>query len=307
MTLDVLVRDFCEDSRYIKGFTPRTIQRYRTVLRLLAKTSHITELEQATDEVVRKFFFEGRTLRNWSVNTFLTYYKTLSVFFDWCIRNKHCLTSPTRDIQLPKLPKRLPPKLTKQQALRLLEVVYNYPYPHSFLRHRNHAVFAVFIFAGLRRQEVLNLQLSDADVDNLTLFVRQGKGSKDRIIPMCRALAEILRAYVNERRKLGKTCPELFTSLASNRGLPDITLRKLIAIIRRASGIAFTAHMLRHTFATLMLEGGCDIYSLSKMMGHSDISTTTIYLAASAEHLRSQMTKHPLNETGAVVQLSRLD
>ncbi len=54
--------------------------------------------------------------------------------------------------------------------------------------------------------------------------------------------------------------------------------------------------MLRHTFATLMLEGGCDIYSLSKMMGHSDIKTTTIYLAATVEHLRSQIEKHPLNE-----------
>ena len=66
--------------------------------------------------------------------------------------------------------------------------------------------------------------------------------------------------------------------------------------VRKSSGVTFTVHKLRHTFATLMLEGGCDIYSLSKMMGHSDINTTTIYLAASAEHLRSQMLKHPMNE-----------
>ncbi|PIR01190.1 MAG: hypothetical protein COV66_01890 [Nitrospinae bacterium CG11_big_fil_rev_8_21_14_0_20_45_15] len=61
------------------------------------------------------------------------------------------------------------------------------------------------------------------------------------------------------------------------------------------SGIYFYTHQLRHTFATLMLEGGCDIFSLSKMMGHSDIKTTTIYLAASAKHLQEQMEKHPLN------------
>ena len=66
--------------------------------------------------------------------------------------------------------------------------------------------------------------------------------------------------------------------------------------MRDASRLKFTIHKLRHTFATLMLEGGVDIYSLSKMMGHSDIKTTTIYLSASAEHLRSQMTKHPLND-----------
>ncbi len=73
-------------------------------------------------------------------------------------------------------------------------------------------------------------------------------------------------------------------------------LKKLVWQVRESSGIYFSVHKLRHTFATLMLEGGCDIYSLSKMMGHSDIKTTTIYLSASAEHLRSQMTKHPLNE-----------
>ena len=66
--------------------------------------------------------------------------------------------------------------------------------------------------------------------------------------------------------------------------------------MRDASRLKFTIHKLRHTFATLMLEGGVDIYSLSKMMGHSDIKTTTIYLSASAELLRSQMTKHPLND-----------
>ena len=91
---------------------------------------------------------------------------------------------------------------------------------------------------------------------------------------------------------------EIFVGTMStiyNVGNSDDTL-SLVEKMRASSGITFTVHKLRHTFATLMLEGGCDIYSLSKMMGHSDIKTTTIYLAASAEHLRTQMTKHPLND-----------
>jgi len=71
-------------------------------------------------------------------------------------------------------------------------------------------------------------------------------------------------------------------------------IKRLFAKIKKSSGIYFTPHMLRHTFATLMLEGGCDIYSLSKMMGHSDIKTTTLYLSATVKHLQSQMLKHPL-------------
>ena len=71
-------------------------------------------------------------------------------------------------------------------------------------------------------------------------------------------------------------------------------MRRLVFLLRHVSGFKFTVHKLRHTFATLMLEGGCDIFSLSKMMGHSDIKTTTIYLSASIEHLRAQMVKHPM-------------
>jgi len=78
-------------------------------------------------------------------------------------------------------------------------------------------------------------------------------------------------------------------------GFSTTGLKRLVQVIKGASGINFSIHKLRHTFATLMLEGGCDIYSLSRMLGHSDIKTTTIYLAASVEHLRGQMTKHPLN------------
>ena len=87
----------------------------------------------------------------------------------------------------------------------------------------------------------------------------------------------------------------IFTSLNLNQGFTNSGLKLLTNKLKEASGISFTIHKLRHTFATLMLEGGCDIYSLSKMMGHSDIKTTTIYLSASAEHLRGQIRKHPLN------------
>jgi len=174
--------------------------------------------------------------------------------------------------------------------------VHNYPYGYTFLRCRNHAIFSTFIFAGLRKQELLTLKFTDIDIENLTIFVRQGKGKKDRIIPMTYTLAQSLKRYLEYRKKLNKTCPEFFTSLNRNQGFTDTGLKRLVEQIRKASGVTFTVHKLRHTFATLMLEGGCDIYSLSKMMGHSDIKTTTIYLYASAEHLRSQMTKHPLNE-----------
>src|SRR5258708_1988263 len=203
--------------------------------------------------------------------------------------------NPILDIEIPKKESRLTIKLTKQTSLRLLEIIYNYPYEYRFLRYRNHAIFSTFIFIGLRKQELLNLKFADVDIENLTIFVKQGKGNKDRVVPISYALAQTLKKYKEERKRLNKTNPEFFSSLRGDVGFTENGLKKLVEQVRKSSKVFFTVHKLRHTFATLMLEGGCDIYSLSKMMGHSDIKTTTIYLSASVEHLRSQMTKHPLN------------
>jgi site-specific recombinase XerD len=73
------------------------------------------------------------------------------------------------------------------------------------------------------------------------------------------------------------------------------TLTRMLKWLKDQRGVDFSPHKLRHTFATLMLQGQCDLFSLSKMMGHSDIKTTTIYLSATAEHLKSQINHHPLN------------
>ncbi|MCC6816189.1 MAG: tyrosine-type recombinase/integrase [Saprospiraceae bacterium] len=296
MDIEILSQKFCDYSLSIRGYSQHTIRRYRNVIKSYCRIANIRELSDVNEENIRALFYRGRTQRNWSVNTFIVYHKTLFVFFRWCIKQGYMEKNPIAEIEKPKMEKRLPIKLNKQTSLRLLEVVNNYPYEYKFLRYRNHAIFSTFVFTGLRKQELLNLKFTDVDTDNLTIFVKQGKGNKDRIVPMSYTLAQTLKKYKDERRRLNKTNPEFFSSLRGNVGFTENGLKKLVDQIRESSGVAFTIHKLRHTFATLMLEGGCDIYSLSKMMGHSDIKTTTIYLSASAEHLRSQMVKHPLNE-----------
>ena len=261
---------------------------------LFATYSDIEDIDQITEESVKGFFFNGRTAKKWSSNTFVCYHKTLVVFFRWCVDEGHMEANFAQDIETPKIEKRLPPKLTKQEASRLLEVVYNYPYKYPFLRYRNHAIFATFLFTGIRRKELLNLKYTDIDLENLTLYIRQGKGSKDRIIPINYKLTSILQKYSQERARLGKTCPEFFTSLNRNMGFTETGMKRLVEKIKEVAGLNFNVHRLRHTFAILMLEGGCDIYSLSRILGHNDIKTTTIYLAASGEHLRKEMLRHPL-------------
>jgi len=296
--MDILIscQKFCEYSVSIRGYAKDTIKRYQNTIKFYCRFAQINNLSEVTNENVRALFFYGRTERKWSPNTFLCYHKSLLVFFRWCIKQGYMQENPIKDIEKPKLEKKLPIKLTKQNAMRLLEVVYNFPYEYKFLRYRNHAIFSTFLFAGLRKQELLKLKFADIDTDNLSLFVRQGKGGKDRIIPISYTLAQSLKKYIEERKRLNKTNPEFFSSLRGNVGFTESGLKKLIDQVRKSSGIVFSAHKLRHSFATLLLEGGADIYSLSKMMGHSDISTTAIYLSASADHLRLQMGKHPLND-----------
>lgn len=295
MDIQTLTEQFCDYSIYIKGYSKSTIRSYKSAIKFFSKSLAITELNEITEHNTRQFFIDGRVDRNWKPATFLTYHKSLIVFFRYAVEKGYLAYNYIEAIETPKLNKSLPKKISTENAQKLLEVVLNYPHKNDFIRYRNHAIFCTFLYAGLRKSEVFNLGLTDIDLDNLTLLVRQGKGAKDRFIPISHTLAISLRKYLKERNKLGKTCPIFFTSYNRNMGYTDSGLRRFVREIKIVSKIDFTIHRLRHTFATLMLEGGCDIYSLSKMMGHSDIKTTTIYLSTTAEHLRGQMLKHPLN------------
>jgi site-specific recombinase XerD len=295
MFINILSQQFFDYSRYEKNYSPKTIRRYKQVLAYYCKSANVNQIEDVTRENVRNLFYFGRSEKNWSSNTYHSYYKSLRVFFRWCKNNGYLSINPTDDLELPKIEKSLPKALSKQQAERILEIVDNYPFENSFLRYRNYAIFATLIFTGIRKEELLNLKYNDIDIENQSIFIRMGKGRKDRILPMNYRLAEALERYKEARKRALKTCPEFFTSYTYDMGFTESGLKRLVVKMRKATGNYFGNHILRHTFATLMLEGGCDLYSLSKMLGHNDIKTTTIYLSASVEHLRNQMLKHPLN------------
>ncbi|MDR3519441.1 MAG: tyrosine-type recombinase/integrase [Candidatus Pacebacteria bacterium] len=276
MDIKMLAERFYNYSLQIRGFSKNTVNRYKSIIDPYCEYSNIAEIGQVSEKNIRQMFFHGRMERKWCSGTYICNYRALKVFFDWCIKEGHMKDNPMLCLELPRLEKRLPVKLTKQESSRLLEVVFNYPYDYEYLRYRNYAIFSLFLFAGLRRSELLKLKLTNIDIENLTIFVSQGKGSKDRMIPINFTLAETLKRYLVERKRLNKTCPELFCSLNRNMGYTSEGLRRLVKQIREASGIEFACHKLRHTFATLLLENGADIYSISKMMGHREVNINQI-------------------------------
>jgi len=296
MNILKLFKEFCHYKLTIENYQKSTIRGYKLTIDLFIRVlPHIKNIEDVTVSDVEKFFMWGKIQRKWLPNTFLGNRKRLKVFFDWAVKKKLIRDNPINEIPKPRLEHKLPRSLSKKDAITVLEAARSVPYANRFLSYRNHAIIAVMLYAGLRRQEVCNLNFSDVDIEHEMISIRQGKGSKDRVIPVPESLRVILDKYIKERERTYKIAPAFFLSSQLDKGLSTHMLRKLNRKLRAFTKIEFTLHGLRHTFATMMIEGGCDIYALSKMMGHSDISTTTIYLSATVEHLRKQVEKHPLN------------
>jgi len=198
------------------------------------------------------------------------------------------------------VPKALPKALSESEARKLLECAQYLPIPSTyqnpaFHKRRDVAILATFLFTGLRRQELLNLQMWDLNFGENILMVRAGKGQKDRLIPLSFELKRLLHAYFEERKKADIESDYVFTTLQKQKRLSVRTLTRMFLRLKEASKIDFSTHKLRHTFATLMAESQCDAFALCDMLGHSDIKTTMVYVKSRSEHKRRQINNHPLN------------
>lgn len=146
-----------------------------------------------------------------------------------------------------------------------------------------------FIFTGLRLQELLDLEISDINLESGEILVRQGKGRKDRIIPVHPRLTAALRNYLAERRSRKNHSQYCFTGAHSEKRMSGKDVRTICQKLSRSTGCYFTLHMLRHTFGRLAVEAGMDIFKIKEIMGHSEITTTQGYLSVSTENLKRSM------------------
>ncbi len=296
MNIENLHALFCDYALAFKGNTPRTIRWYREIFSGFQKFAQITDLSEFTHKLCEDWVFWSRLEKKLSAQTVKNRMTAMRLFCNFLVERGHLAENYFKTIERPKVPKRIPVHLSKEQALELLQWAKNMPYAFDFERPRATGIIATFIYTGVRLQELINLKVTDIDFDQKILCVHEGKCQKDRIIPMHPKLIIFLEDYLKDRKRLNKTCPYFFTALRNDTALNVRVIRRLFKRIKERSKIHFYPHMLRHTFATLLLEGGCDIYSLSKMLGHSDIKTTTIYLTATTAHLQKQLVKHPLGD-----------
>lgn len=296
MNILALHEQFCQEATLVRNLKPQTIKWYKVALGSFLKfyKSEIQYIDQITTDKLREYLFSKRFDGSWTADSLLNQYKGIKSFLKWCVNRGYFDINPIDAIEKPKLDKKLPKRITKQEAERVINHVFNKRKAYRFERYRNRALLATILYSGVRVNELLSLKLHDLDMENRLINVMHGKGGKDRIIPISSTLLRYLKEYLADRARLKKDCEYFFVTLRGNKRFTYNGFKKMIDKVKKSTRIKFSAHRLRHTFATLMLEGGCDLFALQKMLGHSDIKTTTIYLSASATHLHEQITKHPL-------------
>jgi len=202
----------------------------------------------------------------------------LRVWFRWMTRQNHILHNPASELELPRLGRSLPKNIFSAQEVERIVQLCEVEEPIGL---RDRAILEVLYSTGLRRMEMIALKLYDLSLDRGLLLVRQGKGHKDRYVPIGERAIAWLGKYIREARPQLAIEPDDMTVFVTAQGEPFSRDHLSFAVKERIDaaklGKTGSCHLFRHTMATLMHENGADIRHIQAMLGHEDIRTTEIY------------------------------
>ena len=287
----------------VRNYTASTIEGRRDALKVFLIWAHERDLH--APDTISKPILESyqRHLWRWrkkngkplGISTQRGRLSTLKDFFAHLTKQNHLPANPASEIDMPRQEKRLP-----QEALGLLEVeeILAIPDFNDPLGIRDRAILETFYSSGIRRSELTKLEITDLNRERQTLQIRQGKGHKDRVVPVGNRALKWLENYLgNVRPKLILSPNEraLFVTSYGEAFNPDVISRMVSKMIKKAEiGRPGSCHLLRHSCATHMLEGGADIRFIQQLLGHEKLETTAIYTQVSIEQLKAVHAKtHP--------------
>lgn len=282
-----------EFARYLsleRGLSPRTVSAYASDVGgfLAWAAQRKIDPRHAVKNALDDFLWDekGRGLKATSL---FRKVEALKSFFAYQAIEGRLPENPAENLKGPRTPKRLPKHLSKQDALRLLAA----PDGPSYEDARARAMLELLYAAGLRVTELLTLKPESVNLQEGWVRVL-GKGAKERLVPVHPRALVALKAYLVAREKRFKAPdPELFLGRSGGKLSRQQFWRALRELGRRA-GLKTDVHphLLRHTFATHLLEGGADLRSVQEMLGHADLSTTQIYTHLDSAALKSAHAKH---------------
>ena len=291
------------EAQAVKGYSASTARNYRSCLNQFAAwctERAVLRPREVTKPILERYqrhlyYFRtdaGKPLSFYHQSKRLT---VLKVFFRWLARQNFLLYNPASEIELPKVGHRLPKHiLTAEEVERVLMA----PDVRTSIGVRDRAIMETFYSTGIRRAELARLKLYDIDTGRGTVMVREGKGKRDRVIPIGdRALSWIDKYTCDVRPELVAPPDDatLFLtvdgSAFSGQRLTDMVKEHIAAAKIAKPG---SCHLFRHTMATLLLENGCDIRFIQAMLGHVKLQTTEIYTQVSIKKLKEMHTAmHP--------------
>ena len=281
--------------RFEKRYSAHTILAYHTDLddftKFLFLQYSITDLLQADHNLIRSWLISliDRKISLRSVNRKLS---TLKSFYRYCQTQDMIKNSPMLKVVAPRTSKQLPVFLTRDNLDDLLKKV---EFTSDYEGCRDKMIIALFYATGIRRTELVQILISDLDLDNGTLKVL-GKRNKERIVPLGENVINMLKEYLDYR---GKFLTEnnydfqnnKYPLFVTSKGLPvyprlvHSIVHKYLSLI--ASNSKLSPHVLRHTFATHMLDDGADLNAIKEILGHSSLAATQVYTHNTIEKLKT--------------------
>ncbi len=288
-----ILNDFCDYLKIDKRYSDLTVESYRTEIKeyldfFKEKNIKVKDIKNSDIKDYLAYIKKGET----SERTLAHNVSVIRTFYKFLLTLKIIERNPTEFLELPKLRKKLPTVLSKEEVEKLLDIDLTDCYSY-----RNKAMLELLYSTGLRVSELVNLELSNIDLENCTLKTI-GKGNKERIIPISDYALYYVEKYINKYRgSMLKKGVNNYVFINNHGNV--MTRQGFFKIIKKLAvekniKIPISPHTLRHSFATHLLDYGADLRSIQEMLGHSNLSTTQIYTHVSNEHLKDNYnSSHP--------------
>lgn len=280
----------------VRNYAGATVLATESSLRLFSEWAHdrdITRPSEVTKPVLESyqrwlFYYRKRSGKALTFATQRVQLQKLRGYFKWLSRQNAIPSNPASELELPRIERRLPRAILSE---REVERVLMQADLTDALGLRDRAMMEVLYSTGIRRHELAGLELFDVAEDRGTLTVRQGKGKKDRVVPIGERALGWVRRYLDEARGRLVVPPETSLLFLNEHG-EALGLGRLTNLMRSyidgaKLGKTGACHIFRHTMATLMLEGGADVRHIQEILGHAETSTTAIYTRVSIQRLKA--------------------
>lgn len=283
------------EHRGVVGSTPMSLYNFERFIRDFigwAEERSVTHPEHVTQAILERYqrwlyHYRKKDGAPLSVTSQRAKLVPLRSFFKWLTRSGQLPANPAAEIDLPRKIKRLPRHVLSASEVEQVLALADTGGPIGL---RDRAMMEVLYATGMRRAEIAGLELGDIDIGKCVVLIREGKGRKDRLIPLGERALHWVQEYLERGREQLMWNTQEQTLFLGCEGLPlsPVWLSTVVAryVARAELGKHGSCHLFRHTMATLMLEGGADIRFIQAMLGHAELSTTQIYTQVAIRQLQ---------------------